>query len=192
VTLQTDRQDWLVGSKWLGGIQTECSDMRLRIRQWVEEAMDELSPTNPVHIHLNDLIPDLGIDPRVVLPRLRAPYEDVIAALGARLADVMPSLILPLKCAETLVCGWPDVRKPDFDFAGERPSIYLVDRREGIWLWRGERYRVALTGYTPFEPALEDIVFFYQTLRDEAAREEDWEYARSIHGEHYPRSLRPR
>jgi hypothetical protein len=33
--------------------------MSQRIRRWVENALDELAPSNPMHIHLDTLIPDL-------------------------------------------------------------------------------------------------------------------------------------
>ena len=48
--------------------------MSERIKRWVENALDELSPTNPMHIHLDALIPDLGVALGVVLPKLREPY----------------------------------------------------------------------------------------------------------------------
>jgi hypothetical protein len=92
-----------------------------------------------MHIHLDALIPDLGVAPVVVLPKLRAPYLEVIAALGSRVEHVKASLTLPVTCVETPICRQPEVATLDFDFAGEPPRLYLVDRRAEMWLWTGER-----------------------------------------------------
>ena len=164
--------------------------MSERIKRWVENALDELTPTNPMHIHLDALIPHLGADPPVVLPKLREPFLEVITALGSRVEHVMASLTLPLTSVETAICRQPDVATLDFDFAGESPSLYLVDRRVGMLLWTGERYRVALKDYSPFDPTIADVVFFFEVYLDAQGVASDWEFARSIHGEHYPASMR--
>ncbi len=164
--------------------------MSERIKRWVEHALDELTSTNPMHIHLDELVPDLGVAPLVVLPKLREPFLEVITALGSRVEHVMASLTLPLTSVETAICRQPDVATLDFDFAGEPPSLYLVDRRVGMRLWTGERYRVALKDYSPFDPAIGDVVFFYEVYRDAEGMANDWELARSIHGQHDPASMR--
>jgi hypothetical protein len=164
--------------------------MSERIKRWVENALGELTPTNPMHVHLDELVPDLGVAPLVVLPKLREPFLELIAALGSRVEHVMASLTLPLASVETAICRQPDVATLDFDFTGESPSLYLVDRRVGMRLWTGERYRVALKDYSPFDPAIADVVFFYEVYRDARGMADDWELARSIHGQHYPASMR--
>jgi hypothetical protein len=49
---------------------------------------------------------------------------------------------------------------------------------------------VALKDYSPFDPTIGDVVFFYEVYRDAVGLASDWEFARSIHGEHYPASMR--
>ncbi len=100
--------------------------------------------------------------------------------------SMMPSLYIPLVCAETLDICHMDRRTlvPQIDY-NEPPSLYLTDRTLQTLMRPIERYVFPLRA-TEFLETSRDIFVYYTATRSLEDIEHGWEYGRSIVAEYYP------
>jgi len=102
----------------------------------------------------------------------------------------MPSLYIPLECAETLLTGPFDVgtlvRQINYS---EPPSLYLTERRLRTKLMAIEQYVFPLRA-SDFLDDTGDVHVYYNATRSPEDIKNGWEYGRNIVAENYPQAYR--
>jgi hypothetical protein len=156
------------------------SELAKVMRNWIEENTGIVTPTNPLHIHLDEFIQSAPGEE--VFQVVHETLVEGIHTLGPRLVDIMPVGVIPLTATRRMTVRPPsEARMP---LGAESPSIYLIHRDGARALRLGELYRVPFhrvgTSYT--HP---DVFCFYEVFRAEKARRLGWEYTRTILCEHY-------
>jgi hypothetical protein len=158
-----------------------------RLAVWLNDALPEVTVTNPVHIHLDELLErDIGRDEAVSLSI--AAFRVLIHLLTEREMPVQPILILPLTPGTTELGARPppNIHALLDDLDGlEPPSLYLSHWQTYAFPWIIEEYRVPLA-FRLFDPPLAGRDVHFSELRTQAAIAAGWEFARSIRAWYYP------
>lgn len=160
---------------------TDRSSVGKVMEHWIETNLSQLSMTNPLHVHVDELLSTAHSrqDP---LEALEEAFFKAIDSLGQRLIEVMPAAVIPLTSTPTLVCRPPAAGH--LDPGSESPSIYLLHRDGAKALRLGELYRVPMPEFTIFR-SHPDVFLFYETFRAERVRALGWDYTRTVLGEYY-------
>jgi hypothetical protein len=166
------------------------SQGRDALEAWLARSRAQLSDTNPVHIHVDELCPQIRAHRRRWLPNIVRLYADAILLLGESVDQIQPILVIPLKELNKMTCNVPPFTRIESLLASEPPSIYLCRREAAKHVRLIEVYRRYLAGFRPVRQQIEGVFFFYEVARVERSRRQGWEFTRTILGEHYPSELR--
>ena len=156
---------------------------------WLSTALSAVTPTNPVHIHLDELVDD----PRHAhsLSMAIELWLMMVDILKPRLGELSAELMLPIggetRRLRTGAPSWDSIRRL-VTRQDEPPALYLIDRR-GWMLWStDEEYRIPIA----VPPSLPDgTKACYSSRRSADAVRDNWEYGRCVFVQWYPRELLP-
>lgn len=100
--------------------------------------------------------------------------------------SIMPSLYIPLECAEALVAGPIDVETlvEEINY-NQPPSLYLTERALQTQLRAYEQYIFPLRASDFLENG-SDVHVYYNATRSLEDIKNGWEYGRTIVAEYYP------
>lgn len=182
--LTETQKDWLRENGWW---TLPVPEDILAVQNWVRRVFLDPPDLLLQEKHVDEFVP--SFDPRFSVGLTLHLYHALLEAVNPLAADVMAMAIFPLGYSTDLLADIPvtsdlqSVVDPD-----ESPSLYLASRRFQVSLKAGEIYRrdlpqdevVARSGV---------VRAVYQVMRTEKGVQEEWEYARSVHFEHYPADL---
>jgi hypothetical protein len=161
----------------------------MKLDAWIDVSVTKVKPGNSIHIHADELFPDVVGSPQATLDLLASSYIRTIEILSGRLEQVMPVLVIPLRDAQELVCEPPPSSGLSGDLSTEPPSISLVHRDTARLPRLRESYRRFLSDFHMFDRPMPNVKFVYECSRSEEERIQGWEYTRTIFGEHYPNTV---
>lgn len=156
---------------------------------WMSDVLRNIGPAEAVGLHSDELARRAGLEDHSGLEVALYGFVALVSALDRRAEDYMAMLSIDLEVSDALDSRVPPTTNLEAQMSSEPPSIYLVDRRMGLYLRRYEGYRCPMPGTRLLDGELRDVYFFYECNRSEQARMEGWEYSRKIYAEHYPPSL---
>jgi hypothetical protein len=159
------------------------------LESWLAKSREQLSDTNPIHAHVGELCPPIAANRRRWIQTIVRLYSDTILLLGESVYEVQPILVIPLKEINKMSCSVPALTRLETSLGSEPPSIYLCRRDATKHVRLIEVYRRYLANFRAIRH-IKDVSFFYEIARAERSRRQNWEYTRTILGEHYPAELR--
>jgi hypothetical protein len=164
---------------------TTNGELRRLVKAWLDDALNRVSPSHMVHIHVDELANNVGRTPTERLNAITSAYVCTIDLLADKSRDVKAVLVIPLHDRARLECEPPGVDNLPAEMSDEPPSIYLIHREMDKRLRAGELYRCLLPEFHLFETRPSDVFVFFEAWRSEKERRDGWEYARTISAEHY-------
>jgi len=170
----------------------QSDTLQSRVAEWISSVLltrHDLPQSRPLTIHLDQLLGtpvDRGSLVAVSFQAFRVLVEQ-LEAMGIP-DSLMPSLYVPLECAEVLVAGPFDsamlVQQID---SHEPPSLYLTDRTLRTKMLAIERYVFPLQASDFLEDG-NDVHVYYSATRSREDITNGWEYGRNIVAEYYPKA----
>jgi hypothetical protein len=113
----------------------------------------------------------------------------LVEAIGDRLHDLMPLLVLPLEPSPRLDVGTPARAEYARQSTPEPPSVYIL-ARDAFKCWDAvEDYRLPLDDEELAVVGGGILVAYYRCFRDFEARANGWEYARCVYVGYFPSNM---
>ena len=171
-------------------------DLPQKVGDWIRlvlQTRHDPPIPKPLTIHLDQLLGKPVAREHLVTMSFGAFLELIrqMEALGIP-DSFMPSLYVPLECAETLEAGSVsrDTLLGEINY-NEPPSLYLTERSLQTRLWPMEQYVFPLQA-SDFVDNPEGIYVYYNATRSLEDIKNGWEYGRNVTAEYYPSAYRLR
>jgi hypothetical protein len=152
-----------------------------RISHWLTNSLPIVTVTNPVSIHLDDLLGESMAD--IISPAMQS-FLILLEQLRIMQMPVKPGLVIPLvslsnKIERAIPENLTSLKK---QLCHEPPSLYLLDWATSEHQLEGEAYWSPLS-FSILDVASSDIQIYYKEIRYSLAIKDDWEFARAVYVE---------
>lgn len=181
------------GSKIMNG-RYQSDALQRQVAGWISfvlQTRHDPPLSKPLTIHLDQLL-GTPVDRSSLVAVSFQTFQVLIEQLKVMgIPDtIMPSLYIPLECAEALIAGPFDVETlvQQINY-NEPPSLYLTERTLRTHLSAIEQYVFPLRASDFMDNAGEVHVYYNATCSPEDIKN-GWEYGRNITAEYYPQAYR--
>jgi len=159
------------------------------IKQWLVTNLPTVSVTNPVTIHLDELIGDTIFEKNTLTVSIDV-YQTLVEQLVALETPVKPGLVIPLVSSSRKLTMKVPLNLEELIHQrdqNEPPSLYLID-------WRPNKTRVVCEEFhTPLSFNLltigNQVYSYYREFRYSLGIKNNWEYSRAVYVEFFPDGL---
>jgi len=161
----------------------------LAVETWCTEKLQFVTPTNPISIHLDELLSFTKGNPEGLMIAFKI-YQNLIEFLTTLDMPIKPIMVIPLKYSDSRVALLAPNSFEDlctqYD-AKESPSLYLIDWQGCKFAAPCEEYCVPLIFELPIDTI--KVYSYYREYRYQLGIDRNWDFSRAIYAEYYPDGL---